>query len=225
MKNTFTGAVTTFQNRGLHAVIAETMTFRKQLFLRSEFVSQTGWDDQLNDFMKDWLEKLHQTIARVTYSPSSTNPDETKETRTTEAQDVTVTLASTWDGKSVNSDDVVMPAMYAEPELPYDWTGSHKDFPQPTVDRVKNDFARMFISGLDYFVVACTNCDSRTAPATINKMEAAQLRALLNELYTICMTKGGDANRAEVPTGLAASEQNSTFNATGEFDPKDSTTS
>lgn len=223
MKNTFTGAVLAFPNRGIHFMIAEVMTLRKQLFLRTEFKSQSGWNDAMNQYLKDELEKIAQTVKRITYSPSGDDPAVVREARIAEAKDTAKKLSDVFDGKSINSDDLVMPANVWEKELPYDLTGAHPDFPQPTLDRIPNDFARAFVVALDNYVVTATNLDSRTQPATINAYESAQLQALLNEMYAIAMIKGGEANRVDVPTGLAMSERPTTFNADGKYDPKDST--
>jgi hypothetical protein len=223
MKNTFTGAVLAFPNRGIHFMIAEVMTLRKQLFLRTEFKSQSGWNDAMNQYLKDELEKIAQTVKRITYSPSGDDPAVVREARIAEAKDTAKKLADVFDGKSINSDDLVMPANVWEKELPYDLTGVHPDFPQPTLDRIPNDFARAFVVALDNYVVTATNLDSRTQPATINAYESAQLQALLNEMYAIAMIKGGESNRVDVPTGLAMSERPTTFNADGKYDSQDAT--
>lgn len=219
MKHTFTGMVTEFPNRGIHFIIAETLKFRKQLTVRREFTSQSGWNDSLNDYMKQELENLCLTIKRVTYSPSSPDPATAKANRIAEAKDVTKTLLDAFDGKSINSDDLVMPSGALDREVPYDLSGNHLDYPQPTPDVIKNDFARMFIVGLDNFVVTGTQLDSRTQPVTINAMESAQLLNLLNELYAVCIVKGGEENRSETPTGLLPSQVAGTFNADAALDP------
>lgn len=219
MKNTFTGAVLNFPNRGIHFLIGETMTFRRQLFLRGEFISQSGWNDALNVYMQAQLEKLAQTVKRICYSPSGEDPAKVRESRIAEAKDTSKTLAAAFDGKSINSDDLVMPSIPLEREVIFDLTGTHPDYPQPTQEKLPNDTARAFCAGLDYFVVMSTNLDSRTQPATISAYEAAQLLASLNELYAMTALKGGEANRSDVPTGLAASLRPTTFNADGKFDP------
>ena len=218
MKNTFTGAVLAFSNKGIHAICNEVIKFRKQLMLRTEFRSQSGWNDSLNDYMKDQLEHLAQTVKRVTYSPSGTDPAAVKDQRIAEAKDTSSKLSDAFDGKSINSDDLVMPAATLLREIAYDLSGAHPDVRQPTVDIVENDWGRDFVTNLDAFFVAATNLDSRTQPATINAMESAQLLAMLNENYAICELKGGEANRSETPTGVMASDRPGTFNADGSFD-------
>ena len=213
--------VTEFPNRGIHFIIAEALKFRKQLTVRAEFTSQSGWNDSLNGYMMEQLEKLCETVKRVTYSPSSDDPATAKATRIAEAKDTIKTLADVFDGKSINSDDIVMPSGTLASEVPYDLSGNHLDYPQPTPDAVKNDFARMFIVGLDGFVVTATQLDSRTQPVTVNAMESAQLLNLLNELYAVCMVKGGEENRSETPTGLLPSQVSQTYNADAALDPAD----
>lgn len=219
MKNTFTGAVLNFPNRGIHFLIGELMSFRRQLFLRGEFVSHAGWNDALNLYLQTELEKLAQTVKRICYSPSGDDPAAVRTARIAEAKDTSKTLAAAFDGKSINSDDLVMPNIPIDRELIFDLTGAHPDYPQPTQERIPNDTARALIAGLDYFVVAATNLDSRTQPSTISAYEAAQLLAALNELYAMAAIKGGERNRSDVPTGLAMSLRPTTFNADGKFDP------
>jgi len=221
MQNTFTGAVLQFPNRGIHFLISETMTFRKQLTPRKEFTSQSGWNDAFNDYLKRQLEALCVTVKRITYAVSSSDAEAVRKKRLEDAKNTETGLVESFDGKSINSDEAVMPAMTRDGELTYDWTGADPDFPQPTVGLVPNDHARSIIAGLDNFVVTATNLDSRTQPSTINKTEAVQLLHLLNELHSICMLKGGEANRAEIPTGLMPSQRSETFNADGQYDPND----
>ena len=220
MKNTFTGAVTQFPNRGIHYLLAEVMTLRKQCFLRDEFVSLTGWNDALNLYLAQGLEKIAETVKRICYSPSGADPAAVRAQRIAEAKDTTTGLAAAFDGKSINSDDLVMPNVPLTRELIYDLTGAHPDYPQPTQENLPNDTARSFVTGLDYFVVMATNLDSRTQPSTISAFEGAQLLAMLNELYALTALKGGEANRSDVPTGLPMSLRPSTFNADGQHDPQ-----
>jgi len=222
MQNTFTGAVLQFPNRGIHFLLAEVMTFRKQLTMRKEFTSQSGWDDAFNNYLKRQLEALCVTVKRVTYSPSAGDAEAVRQKRLEEAQDTSTGLAAAFDGKSINSDDSVMPAMTRDGEVTYDLTGADPDFPQPTVSLIPNDHARAVVGGLDNFVVTATNLDSRTQPSTINAAESVQLLHLLNELYSICMLKGGEENRTEIPTGLMPSQRADTFNADGAHDPTES---
>ena len=220
MKHTFTGMVKAFPNRGIHFLVAEVLKVRRQLSVRAEFRSQSGWNDSLNAYIKRQLEALAQTVKRVTYSPSGSDPDAVKEKRVQEAKDTSTGLAEAFDGKSINSDDLVMPSGTLPREIPYDLSGAHPDYPQPTPDTVLNDFGRMLIIGLDHFLVIATQLDSRTQPVTINAMESAQLLNLLNELYAMCMKKGGEENRSETPTGLLPSQVSETFNADGGLDPE-----
>ena len=43
-ENTFKGANTEFPNLGIHFILAEIIKFRKQLTVRQEFKSQSGWN-------------------------------------------------------------------------------------------------------------------------------------------------------------------------------------
>ena len=50
-QNTFRGANPEFPNLGIHFLLAEVIKFRKQLTVRQEFRSQSGWNDALNRYM------------------------------------------------------------------------------------------------------------------------------------------------------------------------------
>ena len=219
MINTFTGLMVALVNQGIALIVNETMTFRKQLTQRSEFTGQSGWNDALNDYMQKNLERLRETISRVTYSPSGADPAVVKKNRRKQAADTSTTLKAAFDSKSVNADDLVMPASVRARPLTFDFTGDDPNVPQPTPALLPNDFARAFVVGLDAFVVMATQLDSRPQPTTINKAESAQLVAALNSLYVICETKGGEANRIEIPTGILPSDFPSTFNNDGSHDP------
>ncbi len=58
MPNTFDGYQREFSNQGIHFLLAEIIKFRKQLTLRNEFKSQSGWDNGLNAYLVKELEKL-----------------------------------------------------------------------------------------------------------------------------------------------------------------------
>jgi len=221
MKNTFSGAVLNFPNRGVHFLLGEAMGFRRQLFLREEFTSQNGWNDALNLWMQTSLEKLCQTVKRICYSPAGVDPAVVRDQRISEAKDTSKGLKDAFDGKSINSDDLVMPNVPLERQIIFDLTGKHPDYPQPTQQEIPNDTARAFVAGLDYFVVMATNLDSRTQPSTISAYEAAQLLAALNELYAITVLKGGANNRSDAPTGVPMSVRPTTFNYDGKYDPPD----
>lgn len=218
MRNTFTHMRTSFCNMGIWAIVTDYLQFRVQLLDRNEFTSQTGWNDALNGYLKRELEKLAETVKRATYSPSGSDPDSIREDRIADAKDTCRKLSDAFDGRSINADDLVMPSTSSEFHLNIDLSGQHPDHPQPTPGRIKNDWARNFITLLDTFAVKATNLDSASQPATINAPEAAQLLAYLNSAYAICHLKGGEANRSDVPTGLLPSEVPSTFNAGGEHD-------
>ena len=49
-QNTFKGANTEFPNLGIHFILSEIIKFRKQLTVRQEFKSQSGWNNALNRY-------------------------------------------------------------------------------------------------------------------------------------------------------------------------------
>lgn len=209
-QNTFTGVNLVFRNGTIHAVLAEIIKFRKQLTVRSEFNQQSGWDNALNNYLVKGLEQINDSLENIVYNPSNKSLEELE----AETADTSGSLMQDYaDGKySIHSDNVVMDVPQERPVL---WTldGSDPDIPQPTEDKYKNDFGRLFIKGLDELFVSLTRLDSRHQGRGVTKDESLRLRSKLNELITITQRKGGEANRFDIPEGTLPSEEPSTFNA------------
>lgn len=219
MTNTFTGMITKYRNQGINHLVRDTLQFRRQLTLIAEFKGESGWNDAINQYMIVELEKLAQTVKRVTYSPQSADPAAVLANRLTDAKNTGTTLKDAFDGKSINTDDVPMPGNTLEFTLDVDLSGVHPDYPQPTAAVIKNDVARTFVQTLDQFCVLATRLDSRVQVSTINAAESAQLLAVLNSLYAICMIRGGEKNKSIIPSGVLPSEEPTTYNADGQFNP------
>ena len=205
-QNTFKGANLVFPNRGVHALLAEVMKFRKQLTKRDEFRSQSGWANALNQYMVEELNKLSDTLESITYSPDADDLDELE----SQASDTTRTLEDDYNERAISSDNVLMPAACDRPVV-WDLTGSDPDIPQMTPENCPNDFGRMFITLLDHFFTELTRLDSRHQPVTLTKYESVMMRTVLNELMTICQRKGGEVNRSNIPTGTLNSDEPDTF--------------
>ena len=205
-QNTFTGANKVFANKGIHFVIAEVIKFRKQLSVRQEFTSQSGWNNALNKYMTYELEKLGDTLENIAYNPDDTSQEDLE----AQAADTTRSLADDYNVNALSSDNVLQPT---GPEIPVVWdlTGGDVDIPQLTPANCPNDVARTFVSGLDRFFVEMTRLDSRNQPQTISKYESVMMRSLLNELYTMTQRKGGEVNRSDIPTGTLPSQDPASF--------------
>ena len=205
-ENTFRGYHPETNNRGIFALCEEIINFRKQLTVRPEVRSQSGWNDALNTFMVTRLERIADTLEKVTYSPSGL----TQEQLEVNAADTTRSLADDYSATSVNTDDLLLPA--GRP-VKFRWVldGSDPDLPQLSVADCPNDWAYMFITNLDSIFVDITQLDSRSQPSTITKYESAMIRNRLNELFTITQTKGGEVNRNDVPTGTLPSQESGTL--------------
>lgn len=204
--NTFAGANLSFSNDGIHFMLAEVIKFRKQLTVRQEFKSQSGWDNSLNSYMIEELEKLADTLENITYNPDPTP----KEVLELQAADTTRSLNDDYNTYAMANDNVVMPAKLERPVV-YDLTGQDPDIPQLTPENCPNDAARGFITALDNLFVALTRLDSRFQPMMITKYESLMMRSLLNTLYTITQRKGGEAARSDIPTGTLPTQEASTF--------------
>ena len=75
-QNTFKGANVEFPNLGIHFILAEVVKIRKQLTVRQEFRSQSGWNDALNRYMVTEIEKLGDTLENITYNPDALTLEE-----------------------------------------------------------------------------------------------------------------------------------------------------
>ena len=205
-QNTFLGANLEFPNLGVHFLLAEIIKFRKQLTVRQEFKSQSGWNDGLNRYMITELEKLGDTLENITYNPDSFSLEELE----AQAGDTTRTLEEDYNEFALTQDNVLMP-VGVNRTLSWDLTGTDVDIPQLTPQTCPNDYARTFVAALDNFFVELTRLDSRHQPYAITKYESVMMRSLLNVLYTLTQRKGGEANRSDVPTGTLPSEEGGTF--------------
>lgn len=205
-QNSFSGANLDFPNEGIHFLLAEVIKFRKQLTVRDEFRSQSGWADNLNRYMVTELEKLADTLENITYFPD----DVTLETLEAQAADTTRSLNDDYNERALSSDNVLMPVGLSR-QIVWDLTGADLDIPQTTHEIYPNDDARSFLKGLDKFFVECTRLDSRFQTQTITKYESVMMRSLLNTLYTITQRKGGEVNKSDIPSGTLPSQDPATF--------------
>lgn len=205
-ENTFSGANMEFPNLGIHFLLAEVIKFRKQLTVRQEFKSQSGWDNALNAYMVEELEKLADTLENVTYNPDPTP----KEVLEVQAADTTRSLNDDYNVFAMANDNVVMPSSPPK-RVVWDLSGGDIDIPQMVPENCPNDAARSFITALDRFFVALTRLDSRFQPTMVTKYESTMMRAMLNTLYTITQRKGGEINRSDIPTGTLPSHEGGTF--------------
>lgn len=209
-ENTFKGANMVFPNMGIHFLLAEVMKFRKQLTVRQEFKSQSGWNDALNFYIATELEKLGDTLENVTYNPDKKTLAELE----AEAADTTRSVKDDYNALALSSDNVLMPVDNAR-TIVWKLDGSDLDIPQMTPENCPNDVARGLITLLDRFFTQLTRLDSRHQPQTITKYESVMMRALLNEMYTLTQRKGGEVNRSKIPTGTLPSQEAATFMGNG----------
>ena len=204
--NTFDGANLEFSNLGIHFLLAETIKFRKQLTVRDEFKSQSGWDNAVNHYMIKGLEQLADTLENITYNPDDMSQEELE----AQAADTERSLADDYNTKALTQDNVLMPTSKNRLVV-WDLTGSNLDLPQMVPSVCPNDHARSFITHLDDFFVQLTRLDSRHQANMITKYESTMMRAYLNNLYTITQRKGGEVARADIPQGTLPSQEAGTF--------------
>lgn len=205
-QNTFTGANLEFPNLGIHFLLAEIIKFRKQLTVRQEFRSQSGWNDALNRYMVTEIEKLADTLENITYNPDSFSLEELE----AQAADTARSLEDDYNEFALTQDNVLMPVGVSR-RVAWDMSGTDVDVPQLTPVNCPNDAARSFVAALDTFFVELTRLDSRHQPYAVTKYESVMMRSLLNVLYTLNQRKGGEENRSDIPTGTLPSEELGTF--------------
>lgn len=202
MANTFDGYHPSFENISLHYVLAKIIKFRKQLTVRSDIKSQSGWDDSLNSYMIAQLQAIAHTVKRITYNPS---PD-SREVLEAEAADTTKDLYDVFDEKSAATDDILMPSGPAR-EVTWDLAGGDIDIPQLDEHNCPNDILRGFITGLDDLFVQATRLDSRFLRDYVTKNDGKILQSYIDRLFTICQVDGGEANRSDIATGTLPSQE------------------
>ena len=205
--NTFTGANLEFPNLGIHFILAEVVKFRKQLTVRQEFKSQSGWNNALNRYMVTEIEKLGDTLENITYNPDVLTLEELE----SQAGDSTRNVADDYNELALTQDNVLMP-VGVNRKVTWDLTGADIDIPQLHPGNCPNDAARSFTAALDNFFVELTRLDSRHQPYSLTKYESVMMRSLLNILYTLTQRKGGEVNRSDIPTGTLPSSESATFN-------------
>ena len=206
-ENTFTGANVEFPNLGIHFILAEVIKFRKQLTVRQEFKSQSGWNNALNRYMVTEIEKLGDTLENITYNPDVLTLEELE----AQAGDSTRNVADDYNELALTQDNVLMP-VGVNRKVTWDLSGADVDIPQLHPGNCPNDAARSFAAALDNFFVELTRLDSRHQPYSVTKYESVMMRSLLNILYTLTQRKGGEINRSDIPTGTLPSGESATFN-------------
>ena len=206
-ENTFTGANVEFPNLGIHFILAEVIKFRKQLTVRQEFKSQSGWNNALNRYMVTEIEKLGDTLENITYNPDVLTLEELE----AQAGDSTRNVADDYNELALTHDNVLMP-VGVNRKVTWDLSGADVDIPQLHPGNCPNDAARSFTAALDNFFVELTRLDSRHQPYSVTKYESVMMRSLLNILYTLTQRKGGEINRSDIPTGTLPSGESATFN-------------
>ena len=204
--NTFTGANLEFPNLGIHFILAEIVKFRKQLTVRQEFKSQSGWNNALNRYMVTEVEKLGDTLENITYNPDTLTLEELE----AQAGDSTRNVSDDYNELALTQDNVLMP-VGVNRKINWDLSGADVDIPQLQPGNCPNDAARTFTTALDNFFVELTRLDSRHQPYSLTKYESVMMRSLLNVLYTLTQRKGGEANRSDIPTGTLPSDEAATF--------------
>ena len=204
--STFRGCNLEFPNLGIHFILAEVIKIRKQLTVRQEFRSQSGWNDSLNRYMVTEIEKIGDTLENITYNPDNLTLEELE----AQAGDSTRSVADDYNDLALTQDNVLMP-VGVNRRVVWDLTGVDMDIPQLHPGNCPNDAARTFVTALDNFFVEMTRLDSRHQPYSITKYESVMMRSLLNVLYTLTQRKGGETNRSDIPTGTMPSDEGTTF--------------
>ena len=140
-QNTFKGANTEFPNLGIHFILSEIIKFRKQLTVRQEFKSQSGWNNALNRYMVTEIEKIGDTLENITYNPDALTQEELE----AQAADTTRSVADDYNEVALTQDNVLMPVGINR-TVTWDLSGNDVDIPQLHPGNCPNDAARSFIA-------------------------------------------------------------------------------
>lgn len=204
--NTFAGLRLNVNNMGIRAVIAESIAFRQQLTRKAEFNDASGWDDPLNRWLCQELNRVKVSLGMLTTEKASADQDALQAEREANAADENLDLLTIYnDGKPISMDDIQMPAASSVAgTLPYTFDGSDPNIPQvvgkPNVQLVN------FCTLLDQMIVESTRLACQSSGKTIPQNESAILQQYLNAMFAICQEKGGQANRREIADGTGPVE-------------------
>ena len=201
-RDTFEDAVTRFRNRSIHTYAGHCLLFRGQILQNGEFGQQSGWDMATNDFIKEHLLRIDLLRRKITHNPQKVDIKTLEE----RARDLKITLPDETNDKSPLGEEVSRPSG-REFDLPYRLDGSDPNIPVLGAVDLRNVDARMFVTALDQHVVEATRLDSRYATYRITPRESLMLYASLAEMFDMCESFGGDANRVPIPHGVRPSEE------------------
>jgi len=201
-KDTFQDAITRFRNRSIHTYVGHGLMFRGQILQDGEFGVQSGWDTATNEFIVEHLLRLDLLRRKITHNPQTVDI----KTLQMRARDLSVTLPADLNEQSPPGEEVARPAG-REFDLPYRLDGSDPNIPLLGEVELRNVDARMFVTALDQHIVEATRLDSRFATYRITPRESLMLYSSLGELFDMCVSFGGDANRLPIPHGVRPSEE------------------
>jgi len=206
MQNSFAGLRTKVGNLGCRAVIAEMISFRKNLTLKAEFDESSGWNDPLNQWMADELGRIRRTIGLVSTQKALADQEALNAQRKTDAANEDQTLKSRYSTSNpITADDIQLPSSAVPGNvLPYDFSGADPDIPQ--VFGKKNTMLVEFCTQLDIAIKETTRLDCQGAGQTIPLQQGAMIVAMLDSLFTILQEKGGQANRRDIADGTSRSQ-------------------
>lgn len=206
MNNSFTGLRRKVGNRACRALVNELMAYREQICLRGEWNQASGWDDAFNSWMAEELGRVRKSVAYVTTEKSSEDQDALNEQRSKEAADENQTLLDRYtNGNPITTDDILMPSnVDTNNELPFDFSGADPRIPQ--VHGRKNQILVTYVGELDRTIAEITNLDCQATGTTIPATQSRMVVALLDSLYTILQSKGGEKNRRTIAQGTTAVE-------------------
>ena len=200
--DTFEDAITRFRNRSIHTYVGHCLLFRGQMLQDGEFGVQSGWDTATNELIFEHLAHLDFLRRKITHNPQKIDI----KTLIERARDLDVKLPDEMNEKSPAGDEVARPAG-REFDLPYMLDGSDPNIPSLGSVDLRNVDARMFLTALDQHIVEATRLDSRYATYRITPRESLMLYASLCEIFDMCASFGGDANRVPIPHGVRPSEE------------------
>lgn len=212
-QNSFAGTNLRVGNQGVRSVIDEAMSFRTQVTRTDEVRQVGGWGDPLNQILSEGLGRIRKTLALVTYqqrqsqdtgqsgTDSSAGQREREAAREGQAVDEDLKLRELFgESRPLSVDDTQMPASH-QSQLPYDFSGANKNFPQLSDQKFQNIFLRQFVSVLDMLVRDASTLACAEYGYTIPTRQSVMLHNHLETAFAILQHKGGAARAPHIVNG------------------------
>ena len=224
MKYTFTGLRMTFPNVAIHYVLQQYWAYRRAIVYRPEVNVEARWSPAIVTWNQTALMSMVDRIKEVT-DQQVFDPDKPLKDRVKAEEDFVKQITSKSEDfealakaqSATHSDEFMGPADIVEPSISFDLTGNNADFPQPTSSRIKSEYYRDLMIGLDRLAVIMSNSPSSNLPNYVNPRDAAAWLTRIADIWHIT-NRAGSSEEPYLPDGLWRSQLDAVTNADGSLD-------